>query len=174
MSEKIALAIDDAPANRDFLERLLGGAQFKVLGAGTGAAALQIADTLDHLTLAMVDMKLPDTNGLELAASLRERFPDSYLVFATILDERALMEQAFACGCNVFLVKPHGFMELFQRLMSMNIDEMRAGPPLVIDQYGPRVFKAATQQVPKVATQQVTKIDSAPTRKPLSIIRETE
>lgn len=161
MTEKIALAIDDSSANRDFLERLLGGAQFKVLGAGTGAAALRVAETLDYLTLAMVDMKLPDTTGLELAAALRARFPNSYLVFATILDERALMEQAFAAGCNVFLVKPHGFMEMFQRLMSMNIDEMRAGPPLVIDQYGPRVFKTATQQVQKVSTQQAPKVITA-------------
>jgi CheY-like chemotaxis protein len=144
MTERIALVIDDASANRDFLERLLGGAQFKVLSAGTGATGLKIIEELDTLALALVDWKLPDTTGLELAVKLRDRFPDVYLVMATMFDERARMEEAFSKGCNVFLVKPYGFMELFQRLMSTPIGELRAGPKLVIDQYGPRVYKLST------------------------------
>src|SRR5689334_25212094 len=128
MDERKALAVDDASANRDFLERLLGGAKFKVLGAGNGAAALQILEGLEKLELAVVDWKLPDTTGLELACTIRQRFPDTYLVIATMYDERSMMEEAFANGCNVFLVKPHGFMELFQRLLSTDIETLRAAP----------------------------------------------
>ncbi len=160
MAERIALAVDDASANREFLERLLGGANFKVLSAGTGYGALKAITDLNHLTLAMVDMKLPDMTGLDLVKQLRQRFPAAYLVIATMYDERSVMEDSFAAGCNVFLVKPHGFMELFQRLMSTEIETMCAGPQLIIDQYGPRHFKAATQNVPKVlktATQETIK-----------------
>lgn len=152
MTERIALAIDDASANREFLERLLGGAKFKVISAGTGYGALKAADELSSLSLAMVDMKLPDMSGLDLIPKLRDRFPRAYLVIATMLDERSAMEAAFAAGCNVFLVKPHGFMELFQRLMTNEIDKMSDGPPLIIDQYGPRQFKATTQTIPKLKT----------------------
>ena len=144
MTEKKALAVDDASANRDFLERLLGGAQFKVLGAGTGTAALQVVEGLEKLELAVVDWKLPDTTGLELACTIRQRFPETYLVIATMFDERSMMEEAFEKGCNVFLVKPHGFMELFQRLISTDIDTLRNAPSTIIDQYGPRLFKAST------------------------------
>jgi len=151
MNERIALAVDDASANRDFLERLLRGAKFKVLGAGTGAAALKAVAGLDRLELAVVDWKLPDTTGLELACAIRARFPDTYLVIATMYDERSMMEGAFDKGCNVFLVKPHGFMELFQRLMTSDIATLRAGPNTIIDQFGPRLFKAATGTFPKVA-----------------------
>jgi len=150
MTERIALAVDDASANRDFLERLLGGAKFKVLGAGTGAAALKAISGLDKLALAVVDWKLPDTTGLQLACEIRTRFPETYLVIATMYDERSMMEEAFAKGCNVFLVKPHGFMELFQRLMTTDVDTLRAGPNTIIDQYGPRLFKGSTNTVPKV------------------------
>lgn len=152
MTERIALVVDDASANRDFLERLLGGAQFKVVSAGTGASALKAMAELETLELALVDWKLPDTTGLELAVQLRDRFPDVYIVMATMFDERARMEEAFSKGCNVFLVKPYGFMELFQRLMSTPMDELRAGAKLVIDQYGPRVYKLATStsEFPKV------------------------
>jgi two-component system NtrC family response regulator len=150
MSERIALAVDDASANRDFLERLLNGAGFKVRSAGTGAAALQAIEGLSQLSLAMVDWKLPDTTGLELATVIRERFPDTYLIIATMYDERSMMEAAFNKGCNVFLVKPHGFMELFQKLTATDIRDLRTGPNLVIDQYGPRLFKGSTGTMPKV------------------------
>jgi CheY-like chemotaxis protein len=152
MTDRTALVVDDASANRDFLERLLTGAQFKILGAGTGAAALKAIAELDSLSLALVDWKLPDTDGLELAVQLRDRFPELYIVMATMYDERTRMEEAFSKGCNVFLVKPYGFMELFQKLMTTTIEELRGGPKLVIDQYGPRVYKLATQtaEFPKV------------------------
>ena len=56
------------------------------------------------------------------------------------LDERALMAQAFENGCNVFLVKPHGFMELFKRLQETGPDPEQLNH-LVIDQYGLRPYR---------------------------------
>ncbi len=96
---------------------------------------------MDELTLAMVDMKLPDMHGLEVTTALRQRFPDTLIVIATMYDAYSLMEEAFSKGCNVFLVKPHGFMELFKRLTTAEMSELRTTQCLVIDQYGPRVFK---------------------------------
>lgn len=148
MSERAALVVDDVPANREFVERLLGGAKFEVLPAGTGKGALQIVAQLQKLPLAMVDMKLPDMSGLELVDKLRQKFPDAYLVVASMYDERSRMEQAFAAGCNVYLVKPHGFMELYKRLMQDDLNTLRNAAPLIVDQYGPRQFKPATRPLP--------------------------
>jgi CheY-like chemotaxis protein len=144
MTDRLALVVDDVPANREFLERLLVQARFTVLGAGSGKAALQAVASIEHLTLAMVDMKLPDMHGLEITSTLRQRFPDACIVIATMFDGHSLMEQAFAKGCNVFLVKPHGFMELFKGLTTTDIAEMRHGSHLVIDQYGPRAFHTSS------------------------------
>lgn len=143
MADRVALVVDDAPANRDFLERLLGGAHFTVIGASSGQKALAAVADRTELMLAVVDMKLPDMTGLQLIATLRQRFPEACLIIATMLDERSLIEDAFRQGCHIFLVKPHGFMELYQRLVSSDAAALRNGPPLVIDQYGPRVFKVA-------------------------------
>ncbi|HEX2908419.1 MAG TPA: response regulator [Phototrophicaceae bacterium] len=147
MIDRAALVVDDAPANRDFLERLLTGAKFRVIGAGSGSQALAAVTDMQDLALAVVDMKLPDMTGLQLVAELRQRFPKACLIIATMLDERHMMEAAFQHGCNVFLVKPHGFMELFQRLIKSDVSDMRDGPYLVIDQYGPRVFKLSTNEM---------------------------
>lgn len=142
MADRTALVVDDVPANREFLERLLTTARFTVTGVGSGRAALQAIVDMEDLTMAMVDMKLPDMHGLEVATVLRQRFPNALIVIATMYDSHSLMREAFTKGCNVFLVKPHGFMELFKRLTTMEMSEIRKTTCLVIDQYGPRVFKS--------------------------------
>ncbi|MBI5670207.1 MAG: response regulator [Chloroflexi bacterium] len=151
MENRVALVVDDAPANRDFLERLLGGAQFQVIAAATGQSALAAVAERPALALALVDMKLPDMTGLQLIVELRQRFPGACLVVATMLDDRPMIEESFRQGCHIFLVKPHGFMELFQRLMTSDVTTIRNGPRLVIDQYGPREFKLSTAEMKRAA-----------------------
>ena len=148
MAERLALVVDDVGANREFVVRLLNGAKYQVLSGSTGTAALQLIALEDDLPLAIIDMKLPDMSGLELVVQLRKKFPMSYLVVASMYDERSTMEKAFAAGCNVYLVKPHGFMELYKRLNQSELAALCVEPPLVIDQYGPRVFKPHVQPPP--------------------------
>ena len=136
----LALVVDDEPANRDFLMRLLEQAQLEVMGASGGQEALAMASTYENIALLVIDHKLPDMDGVDLIAKLRERYPKACVIMATMLDERALMEQAFANGCNVFLVKPHGFMELFRRLQEFGPDPEHLNH-LVIDQHGFRPFR---------------------------------
>jgi CheY-like chemotaxis protein len=143
MTDNVALVVEDTPANLDFLVRLLSHAQFTVRGAASAAAALDQVTDLDDLLLAVVDMQLPDMNGLQLIVKLRERFPQACLVIATMYDDCGLMRNAFSKGCDIFLVKPHGFMELYKRLTTMDIEEIRKTEMLVIDQYGPHPFRVA-------------------------------
>lgn len=137
-----ALVVDDEPANRDFLERLLQQADFKVTGAGTSAEALKAARAIPTLALALIDWELPDATGLEVVHTLRAENPEATLIMATMHDDRTMMASAFKAGCDVFLVKPHGFMELFRRLK-----EADANPAslkrIIIDQYGPRPYRGA-------------------------------
>ncbi len=135
-----ALVVDDEPANRDFLERLLRQADFKVTGAATGAEALRAARAVPQLGLALIDMELPDATGLEIITTLRAENPEALLIMATMHDDRSLMAQAFKVGVDVFLVKPHGFMELYRRLKEVD-SNMSALRRLIIDQYGPRPYR---------------------------------
>jgi DNA-binding response OmpR family regulator len=133
-----ALVIDDTPANLDFLERLLKQAQFNIFGASSGKQAIEHLEELKTLTLAVVDMELPDASGLQLTQRIRALFPQAYIVVATMHDERSLMMDVFRAGGNCFMVKPHGFMELFKRVTTMDLNSLRDGECTVIDQYGPR------------------------------------
>lgn len=139
MIQKQALVVDDEPANQDFLVRLIAQAGFEVHGASNGQEALHIAETHPNLLVAAVDLQLPDVRDLELVAQLREMLPDCILLVATVIDEPGQIARAFENGCDVFLVKPHGFMEFFRRLQGLaeNCDQLSQ---LLIDQYGPRPY----------------------------------
>lgn len=144
MSEKIALIVEDTEANLIFFERLIAQAGFTVKTATTGSEALKIANHTDHLALALIDMEMPDTNGLDLTLLLRQKHPNACLIVATMHDDYSLIESSFARGCDVFLVKPYGFMELFKRLTAQGAVGIRKAGPIVIDQYGPHEFKTAS------------------------------
>lgn len=168
-----AVVVDDEPANRDFLERLMQMAGFKVSGAGTGKEALNAARAVPVLALALVDQELPDYTGIDLIKTLRADYPDSLLVMATMHDHRELIDEAFDAGADVFLVKPHGFMELYRRLQEVdsNTNLLRR---LVIDQYGPRPYKGGKKT--GTATTTAPAVSAAPestTATPAPIVTAT-
>lgn len=139
---RYAMVVDDEPANRDFLVRLLEQAKFQVKGASSAMEALKYAAEIkDGMCVVAIDNLLPDMGGVELLTKLRPIYPSARMIMATMLDERSLMAKAFENGCDVFLVKPHGFMELFRRLqiaVTSGQDDLKR---LIIDQYGPRPYR---------------------------------
>lgn len=143
MSQKNALIVEDTEANRIFFERLLTQAGFAVHGLACGRDAMEKLKTMPQLSLAVFDMQVPNFNGLDLTVQTRALFPDACIVVATMHDERTLMESAFQKGCNIFLVKPHGLIELYNRVTKRGLEQIKRDGHLVIDQYGPRKFDLA-------------------------------
>lgn len=138
---KIAIIVDDEPANRDFLVRLVAQAQYQTHGAGSGQEAMSIIQSLSEAPLVIiVDSELPDLDGLSLVKNLRLQFPQTKIIMATMHDNLSLIHQAFEGGCDAFIVKPHGFMELFKRLQQLPSDASVL-ERLIFDKYGVRHFK---------------------------------
>ena len=79
------LIVDDEEVLQDVLSSLLKEEGFEVLSARRGAEALQLLET-EEVELVLLDMMLPDSNGLQLLRQIRANDPD--LVFdASQLDE---------------------------------------------------------------------------------------
>lgn len=142
--EMHALVVDDEFANRDFMVRLLQQTRLEVHGAGTAKKALEVVDELGtKIVLVMLDHRLPDTPGIELLKEMRTRLPEAAILMATMHDERAMMRDAFEAGCTGFMVKPHGFMELYKRIKDVTeqrdvLDEL---DKLIFDQHGTRNWR---------------------------------
>jgi len=117
-----ALVIDDEPGNRDVFERMLNFAAFEVTGAASATEALQVIGSIHPLTLAVIDRQLPDMDGLDLLAQLRLAYPETLMIMATVQDDDSVIERAFRVGCDIFLVKPYGLVELVTQLRNRTFD----------------------------------------------------
>ncbi len=147
MTDRLSLIVDDTPANRDFLMRLIKQANFTVRGAATGQDALDYMykDKL-AFELFIIDMELPDMNGLQLTLRVREKYPQAMIVVATMHDDHSWIQKSFEMGCDLFLVKPHGFMELYKRLAGTDLSALRAEGQQLIDQYGVRPYRTVSRR----------------------------
>src|ERR1017187_7200228 len=76
------LLVDDSPRIRPLVREILRNLNCHILEASTAEEALKIAaacgDGLDPL---LTDITMPGMNGLELAAELRQRYPDMRVLY---------------------------------------------------------------------------------------------
>jgi two-component system KDP operon response regulator KdpE len=108
------LVVDDERQILRALRVLLGGAGFEVSTAETAE------DALDKLAVrppdaAILDLILPDGNGVEIARSIREWSEMPIIVLSAIGDE-AEKVRALEAGADDYVTKPFGPDELIARL----------------------------------------------------------
>ena len=117
---RVALVVDDDPDICWALERVLGGLGAQCVRALDGQTALQAA-RLNRLTLALLDAKLPDIDGLELARNIRIAHPDVLVVVVSgyfYKDDPAIqaaLEQGLIHG---FIEKPFSHGEVIETVKS--------------------------------------------------------
>lgn len=108
------LIIDDEVSIRDTLRLQLGKAGYKVLEADSAASGLRHAQN-DHPHLILLDLGLPDRNGLEVLKELR-RWTQIPVVVLTVTDEERTKVALLDAGADDYLTKPFGPAELLARL----------------------------------------------------------
>ena len=102
---KHILVIDDNPSVVMTLKMLLSDSGYQVSVAATGAAGIKQALNL-RPDLALVDLGLPDLNGLEVAARIRtELGSDIRLIALTGFSRESDISAALAAGFDQHLVK---------------------------------------------------------------------
>lgn len=62
--------------------------------------------------LVLLDLKLPDSSGIEVLKMLRSSFPKCKVIVNTGYVDQNLMDQATELGCNSFLSKPFNLIRL--------------------------------------------------------------
>ena len=110
------LVVDDEPQIVRALKVVLRGAGFEVTGAETSAEALDLAATHPP-EAAIVDLVLPDGDGIEVTRSLREWSEMPILVLSAIGDEDQKVK-ALEAGADDYITKPFGARELVARLQA--------------------------------------------------------
>ena len=111
MSESRLLLVDDEDSFRRLVGKELGREGYAVETAGTLEEARQIlAHQSFHLVL--LDLRLPDGNGLELLNDIRSSLPGTQVVVLTAYGTVQEAIQAMKQGAHDFLTKPCKLAEL--------------------------------------------------------------
>jgi len=110
------LVVDDEQQILRALRVILRDAGFEALPAGTAEEALDIAATR-RPDAAIVDLVLPDFDGVELCRRLREWSEMPLIVLSAVGDEDAKV-RALAAGADDYVTKPFGPRELVARLQA--------------------------------------------------------
>ena len=102
------LVVDDDPVNLAALGRLLH-AHYEVLLAPSGERALQIAAGAPQPDLILLDVLMPEMNGYDVLARLRENpaTRDIPVIFVTGLDSTADEERGLELGAVDYVTKPY-------------------------------------------------------------------
>jgi DNA-binding NtrC family response regulator len=82
MDSKKVLIVDDEPAVRDVLSSFLGEYALETVAAGTGEEALLMLHG-NTISVALVDIKLPGMDGMQLLGAIKEVYPDTEVVIMT-------------------------------------------------------------------------------------------
>jgi len=104
----LILVVDDEPAIRDLMERLLTDAGFDVDTAADGRDASRSIG--DHVVdLVLTDILMPERNGFDLIMELRQRRPDLPVIAMSgggRISREKCLETAQRYGAGAILYKP--------------------------------------------------------------------
>jgi two-component system KDP operon response regulator KdpE len=113
-TDPLVLVVEDEPQVMRFLRATLPAHGYRVLEATSGAQALVEAQTRGP-DLVLLDLGLPDLDGIEVTRRLREWSHVPILVVSARGQERDKVE-ALDAGADDYLTKPFGTDELLARM----------------------------------------------------------
>ena len=106
------LLVDDHPMVRAGLRSMLSGDEVEVVGeAGSGAEAVERAVALSP-ELVLLDLELPDMDGVETLTQLKTRAPRAAVLMVSMHDDPSRVRRAVDAGAAGYVLKGIGRREL--------------------------------------------------------------
>ena len=123
------LIIEDNPANMKLASLLLRSAGHTVLCAVDAEAGLTLARA-DQPDLILMDIQLPDMDGLAATALLKQDpatagIPVIALTAMAMKEDR---EKTRAAGCDAYIAKPLRYRELYEAIDALLVNRVPQAP----------------------------------------------
>ena len=119
------LVVDDERNIRALVAKVLGQDQVEVHGAATGKEGLQMADEVSP-DLVLLDLRLPDMDGMDVLRALRSRYPEVAVIIITGFGQIQSAVEAIKVGATDYLEKPFEHVEKLKLAVGRALDEVRA------------------------------------------------
>jgi two-component system, OmpR family, KDP operon response regulator KdpE len=145
MTSAIVLVVEDDPSIAQFVAASLSASGLRPVSASTAAQALEEARTVEP-ALVILDLGLPDLDGVALIGLLRSRSAVPILVLSARIQE-AQKIAALDAGADDYLTKPFGVGELLARVRAMLRRACLTPEPAPRIEVGHLVFDRDTRQL---------------------------
>jgi NtrC-family two-component system response regulator AlgB len=99
------LVVDDEPVVVNSIRKTLARKSYRVEEAFSGREALERV-TAESFDLVLLDMRLPDANGLDLLADMKKQKPELRIVIVTGYASIDTAVEAIKRGANDYMPKP--------------------------------------------------------------------
>jgi NarL family two-component system response regulator YdfI len=125
------LLVEDHILVRQSIRAFLEEAGFVVIGeAGSGVEAIQLIREL-HPDVILLDIHLPEMNGIETARQIRQQWADIRIIVLTAYNETAYQRALKAIGIHDFVLKTAEFSELLERIKNVMKMPLNSPPAAV-------------------------------------------
>ncbi|MFI7540809.1 response regulator transcription factor [Actinoplanes sp. NPDC049599] len=112
------LVVDDEPSLAELLTMALSYEGWDVRSADNGAEALRVAGEFGPDAV-LLDVMLPDFDGVEVLRRLRERLPGLPVLFLTARDSAEDRDAGLRAGADGYLTKPFSLEQVVGRLQAL-------------------------------------------------------
>ena len=117
-SNKVVLVVEDNEISYKLIHAVLTQVKTNVVRASNGKEAIEACSSGKHFDLVLMDMQMPEVDGLEATRYFKKICPELPILATTA---NTYDENARACkeaGCDGFLTKPLQFRKMFEMMQS--------------------------------------------------------
>jgi PAS domain S-box-containing protein len=113
---KTLLIIEDDFYNLEYLKEALEDMEVKILTARTGREAIEKTKDHSRIDVFLLDIGLPDINGLKLIPEIKNHHPKAVIIAITAYATPADKEKSLQAGCDDYISKPTDINNILETL----------------------------------------------------------
>ena len=118
MKEKI-LVLEDEIGIRSFVGINLKREGYEIIEAGTGSEAIEQLSNHPDISIALLDVMLPDMSGIDVCKFIRQQFDQIGIIMLTAKGQEEDKLEGFISGADDYMVKPFSIKELLVRVSAL-------------------------------------------------------
>lgn len=113
------LILEDEIGIRSFVSINLKREGYDVIEAGTGSEAIEKLNSEPNITIAILDIMLPDMSGVDVCRYIREKYENMGIIMLTAKAQEDDKIEGFVAGADDYMIKPFSIKELLFRVSAL-------------------------------------------------------